>query len=324
MVGSVIVLDDKIIGEGFHLKSGQPHAEVNAIASVVEKSSLKDATIYVNLEPCSHFGKTPPCADLIIEKGIKKVVIGCTDTNPKVAGQGIKKLIQAGIDVTLGVWEAESIELNKRFFTFHNKKRPYIILKWAQTVNGFIAPLKIDISEERQPVWISNAYSQQYAHKMRAEEEAILVGKNTVLTDNPSLTTRNYAGNNPIRIFIDRNLEIAEDVKLYNNQTKTIVFTEKEKQSVEKTFFETIDFSRKVPQQICDVLHKDNIQSVIIEGGAKTLQSFIDADLWDEAFIFTGKGNFKNGVKAPSLNGSLAAEDIISTDLLQIFKNKNS
>ncbi len=325
LVGSVIVLNDIIIGEGFHLKAGQPHAEVNAIANASETSLLKEATIYVNLEPCSHYGKTPPCADLIIEKGIKKVVIGCTDINPAVAGKGVQKLMQAGCDVTIGILEAECLEINKRFFTFHSKKRPYIILKWAQTADGFTAPnSKTDSTEisEKKPFWISNSFSQQYAHKMRAEEHAILVGKNTAITDNPSLTARNFAGENPVRIFIDRNLDIIEKSNLYNEAAETIVITEKAKGAVKNISFEVANFAENLPLQICEILHKKNIQSVIIEGGAKTLQSFIEANLWDEAYIFNGIFNLEKGLKAPELKGSKISEMKLGDDTLQLFKNK--
>lgn len=322
LVGSVIVHNNKIIGEGWHYKAGQPHAEVNAIASVNETDLLKDATIYVSLEPCSHFGKTPPCADLIIEKGIKKVVIGSTDPNPKVAGHGIKKLMEAGCEVIVGVLENECNELNKRFFTFHSKKRPYIFLKWAVTADGFIAP-KNETREEKKPVWITNEFSRQLAHKMRAEEQSILVGTNTVLQDNPSLTVRDWSGENPMRIVIDRNLKIPEDFSVLNGQVKTIVFTEKNMSEKENLEFFKIDFSEEISAQICETLFHRNIQSVIIEGGAKTLQTFIDTNLWDEALVFKNTISFVDGISAPNFKGKLISQKIIKNDLLQIYKNEN-
>lgn len=323
LVGSVIVHNNKIIGEGWHYKAGQPHAEVNAIKSIENKELLKTATIYVSLEPCSHFGKTPPCADLIIESGIKKVVVGSLDPNPKVAGRGIKKLMEAGCEVIVGVLDNECDELNKRFFTFFENKRPYIFLKWAETADGFISP-KSEKRNETKPVWITNEFSRQLVHKMRAEEQAILVGTNTALQDNPSLTVRDWAGENPIRIVIDRNLKIPSDFSVFDASSKTIVFNEKKSRTSENLNFEKIDFSEKIPQQICDALYQRNIQSVIIEGGAKTLQSFIDANLWDEAFVFNGSIRFEEGVKAPVFKGFLISEENIKNDTLRIFKNPNS
>ena len=323
LVGSVIVHDGKIIGEGWHYKAGLPHAEVNAIKSVVSPELLKEATIYISLEPCSHFGKTPPCADLIIENEIKKVVVGSLDPNPKVAGRGIKKLMDAGCEVIVGVMEEECNELNKRFFTFHQKKRPYIFLKWAQTADGFIAP-KENLRIETKPVWITNEFSRQLVHKMRAEEQAILAGTNTVLQDNPSLTVREWAGENPMRIVIDRSLKLSQDFSVFDESSNTIIFNEKETITSENLYFQKIDFSEKIPQQICTSLFQRNVQSVIIEGGAKTLQTFIDANLWDETWVFNGKSNFEEGIKAPIFKGVFISEEKIKDDTLRIFKNPNS
>lgn len=323
LVGSVIVHDGKIIGEGWHYKAGLPHAEVNAIKSVVSPELLKEATIYISLEPCSHFGKTPPCADLIIENEIKKVVVGSLDPNPKVAGRGIKKLMDAGCEVIVGVMEEECNELNKRFFTFHQKKRPYIFLKWAQTADGFIAP-KENLRIETKPVWITNEFSRQLVHKMRAEEQAILAGTNTVLQDNPSLTVREWAGENPMRIVIDRSLKLSQDFSVFDESSNTIIFNEKETITSENLYFQKIDFSEKIPQQICTSLFQRNVQSVIIEGGAKTLQTFIDANLWDETWVFNGKSNFEEGIKAPTFKGVFISEEKIKDDTLRIFKNPNS
>ncbi|MCB0461097.1 MAG: bifunctional diaminohydroxyphosphoribosylaminopyrimidine deaminase/5-amino-6-(5-phosphoribosylamino)uracil reductase RibD [Flavobacteriaceae bacterium] len=300
MVGCVIVLNKKIIGEGFTSPYGGAHAEVNAINSVSDTSLLKKATLYVTLEPCSHFGKTPPCADLIIKHNIPKVVIGTMDTHSKVAGQGITRLEKAGCHVTVGVLENECKQHHKRFFSFHNKKRPYIILKWAQTTGGFIAPIH---KKEKNPVWITNKYSRQLVHKWRAEEQAILVGTNTVLEDNPSLTTRDWKGKHPVRIVLDKNESLTKDFNVFDNKADTML--------VKETSAEAI----------CDTLHKANITSVIIEGGAKTLQLFIDSGLWDEARVFTGKSNFNDGVKAPKFSGLLVSKEQIMDDTLKIYVN---
>lgn len=308
MVGSVIVCEGKIIGEGWHKKSGEPHAEVNAVNSVKDKSLLKKSTIYVSLEPCSHFGKTPPCCNLIIENEIPNVVIGTVDPNIKVAGNGIKKLIEAGINVTVGVLETECNELNKRFFTFHEKKRPYIILKWAESQDGFIAPLT---KSEQKPVWITNEFSRQLVHKWRSEEQAILVGTNTVIDDNPKLDTRDWAGNNPIRIVLDQNIRIPEDSNIFNNQAETIVFSK----------FDGIDFGQNIAPQIAEISHQHQIQSIIIEGGRQTLQTFIDENLWDEARIFIGSNSFENGTKAPILSLKKTTKLTIGNDTLIITRN---
>ena len=319
LVGSVIVYDGKIIGEGWHKKAGEPHAEVNAIKSVKDKTLLKKATIYVSLEPCSHFGKTPPCCNLIIENEIPNVVIGTVDPNIKVAGKGIKRLLDAGIKVTVGILEEDCYELNKRFFTFHEKKRPYIILKWAESQDGFIAPIE---KSEKKPIWITNSFSRQLVHKWRSEEQAILVGTQTVIDDNPKLDVRDWKGHNPVRIVLDQNKRIPNSSQILDNQTKTIVFS-KSKTTIEKenTIFENIDFKENIAIQIAQVLYKHQIQSVIIEGGSQTLQTFIDAKLWDESRIFIGKIDFKTGIKAPSLAKKNFEKSTISNDELIISRN---
>ncbi len=324
LVGSVIVHDGKIIGEGWHKKAGEPHAEVNAVNSVKDKSLLKEATIYVSLEPCSHFGKTPPCCDLIIANEIPNVVIGTVDPFAKVAGNGIKKLIESGKNVTVGVLENECNELNKRFFTFHQKKRPYIILKWAETADGFIAPeiLKPVQHDKLKPVWITNPYSRQLVHKWRTEEQAILVGTNTVLDDNPKLDARDYSGNNPIRIVLDKSGKISEKFHVKNNLQKTIFITECENfTSTENCIYENAIFDNNLLTSICNILYKFEIQSVIIEGGSKTLQSFINVNLWDEARVFIGQTTFQNGTTAPVISGNPVASFDIMNDELKIFKN---
>ena len=319
LVGSVIVHDGKIIGEGWHKKAGEPHAEVNAVNSVKDKSLLKEATIYVSLEPCSHFGKTPPCCDLIIANEIPNVVIGTVDPFSKVAGNGIKKLIESSKNVTVGILEDECNELNKRFFTFHQKERPYIILKWAETADGFIAPLS---KEEKAPMWITNKYSRQLVHKWRTEEQAILVGTNTVLDDNPKLDARDFLGNNPVRIVVDKSGKISEKYHVKDNSQKTIFITESEKfETTENCIYENVIFDKSLEQTIIPILYRHDIQSVIIEGGAKTLQSFIDANLWDEARVFTGQIKFQNGTTAPKLTGFPTTRFDIMDDQLKIFRN---
>ena len=323
-VGAVIVCKNKIIGEGFTSPYGGPHAEVNAINSVQNQDLLKEATIYVTLEPCSHHGKTPPCADLIINKEIPNIVIGCVDTNSLVAGKGIERLKKAGRNVTVGVCEEACKEHHKRFFTVQSKKRPYVILKWAETKDGFIAPLT---KEEQKPVWISNQYSQQLVHKWRSEEHTILVGTNTVIADNPSLTVRSWSGNNPIRIVIDKTLRISTEATVFDGNIKTIIITEKKEDKRKKrkekqnVIYETIDFSSQIAKQICEVLHKHQIQSVIIEGGAQTLQTFINENLWDEAKVFIGDINIKEGIKRPVFNAKLSSEEKIDNDILRIYRN---
>jgi diaminohydroxyphosphoribosylaminopyrimidine deaminase/5-amino-6-(5-phosphoribosylamino)uracil reductase len=319
LVGSVLVVADKIIGEGWHLEAGKAHAEVNAINSVADESLLEKATIYVSLEPCSHYGKTPPCADLIIAKGIKNVVVGSTDPNPKVAGKGIIKLMKAGCKVSVGVLEKECDALNKRFFTFQNKKRPFIFLKWAESQDGYIAPKSRDT---QAPVWITNTQSRQRVHQMRAEEQSILVGTNTVFEDNPSLTTREAEGSNPTRVLLDRQLRIPASAAVLDGTVKTIVITETAGIPLNNVVYECIDFDTSIASQVCDVLIRHDIQSVIIEGGSQTLQTFIDAGLWDEAHIYTGTGSFSEGLRAPSIQGQKISEEKIKNDRLTILKNK--
>lgn len=319
MVGSVIVYEDRIIGEGWHKKAGEPHAEVNAVNSVIDKSLLQKATIYVSLEPCSHFGKTPPCCDLIIQHKIPNVVIGTVDPNEKVAGRGIAKLIEAGANVSVGFLETECNELNKRFFTFHQKKRPYIILKWAETSDGFIAPKE---RQETKPVWITNQYSRQLVHKWRSEEQAILVGTQTVLEDNPKLDVRDWTGNSPVRVILDQNNRIHKDYNVLNGQVKTIVICQTRTAiDKENTIFEVIDFKQNIARQITEVLYRHQIQSLIVEGGQKTLATFIEENLWDEARIFTGSTIFTSGTKAPTFIKTPSEKYRISNDELIITKN---
>ncbi|ESU29232.1 diaminohydroxyphosphoribosylaminopyrimidine deaminase [Flavobacterium limnosediminis JC2902] len=326
LVGSVIVHNGKIIGEGWHQKAGEPHAEVNAVNSVKDKSLLSKATIYVSLEPCSHFGKTPPCCDLIIANNIPNVVIGTVDPFAKVAGSGIKKLMEAGKNVTVGVLEDECNKLNKRFFTFHQQKRPYIILKWAETADGFIAPDAIFRQGQndniKKPVWITNQYSRQLVHKWRSQEQAILVGTQTVLDDNPKLDVRDWGGKNPIRIVLDRTGKISEAYSVKDNKTKTIIITESQNfKNSENIFYENCTFDTSLAFTVADLLFRHEIQSVIIEGGRQTLQTFIDANLWDEALIFRGKATFKKGISAPNFSENLIKKQTVLDDELLIFRN---
>ena len=295
MVGAVIVHNGKIIGEGYHAKCGEGHAEVNAIRSVKDKTLLKETTIYVSLEPCSHYGKTPPCADLIISKGIPRVVVGCIDPFSQVSGRGIRKLREAGIDVTVGVLEEECKNLIRRFVTFNTQKRPYITLKWAESADGYI-----DINRENgSPVVLSTPVTSMYVHKQRAEHKAILVGRRTALLDNPSLTTRNWYGKNPLRLVIDRNLTLPAELKLFDHSTPTMVFTEKQKNSEDNLEYVALDFSKDILPQICTVLYDRKIQSLLVEGGTTLLQSFIDSELWDEIFVEHSEKVLYEGVKSP-------------------------
>ncbi len=315
LVGSVIVHEKKIIGEGFHLQFGKAHAEVNAIQSVTEKDLLKDSTLHVNLEPCSHFGKTPPCADLIIQHKIPRVVIGSYDPNPKVAGNGIKKLREAGVEVITGILKAESDFLNRRFITAHTKHRPYIILKFAQSADGFMA-----LNEPKQ-FWFTNELSKKLMHKWRTEEQGILVGRNTVAIDDCELTARLWRGKNPIRIVIDRKISLSSDKKIFNAFAKTFVFNEVETKTGGTIDFIQIDFTKNVLEQILRHLQANEIQSVIIEGGPATLQPFIEQNLWDEARIFTTPHQLKGGKPSPIISGIVIEETEIETDLLKVIIN---
>lgn len=322
MVGAVIVHNNRIIGEGFTSPYGGNHAEVNAINSVREKNILKEATLYVTLEPCSHYGNTPPCADLITKYSIPHVVIGIKDPHTKVAGKGIEKLNKSGCKVTVGVLEKECREHHKRFLSFQYKKRPYIILKWAETLDGFIAPEPSKRKDNPEPFWITNTASRQLVHKWRSEEQSILVGTTTVLEDNPKLDVRKWNGKNPIRLVLDKDLKIPSNFHVLDKSIKTILLTNIDKQElyINGVDYETIDFSKNIAKQICNVLYKHNITSILIEGGTKTLQTFIDANLWDEARVFTGNVPFKKGIKGPKLTASSTTKKI-SNDSLNIYTN---
>ncbi len=323
MVGCVIVHNNEIIGEGYTSAFGGPHAEVNAIESVEDKSLLSRASLYVSLEPCSHFGKTPPCADHIIKYNLPRVIIGTRDPNHLVTGNGIQKLVEAGCQVTVGVLEDACRQQNRRFFVYHQKKRPYIILKWAQSADGFIAPDPSIRSKVKEAYWITNPKSRQMVHQWRAEEQAILIGTNTALADNPQLSTRDYHGASPARVVLDRELRIPKHFHLMDGSIKTIVLTESTDLSkrLYSTVYEILDFSGNMLEQLCRILWKHHLLSVIIEGGAKTLKTFIEAGLWDEARVFTGPSKLQRGINAPEINGVLMNQSSVGTDQLKIYSN---
>ena len=315
MVGAVIVHDGKIIGEGYHQQFGEPHAEVNAVNSVQQPELLSESTIYVTLEPCSHFGKTPPCADLLVEKKFKRVVVGTLDAHSKVYKKGIKKLEDHGIDVTVGVCQEECRELNKTFFTFHEKKRPFVLLKWAQTKNGFI-----DNSEGKtgEVSWVSVPEMQVKVHQWRSEFETILVGKNTILNDDPSLTVRAVEGKNPMRLVLDSKLEVPETAKIFDEEVETVIFNIFEESAVGNIHRSKLQ--KVTPKAVLQVLYDSHFQSVLVEGGKQVLQSFIDAGLWDEARIITGQTSFKSGTLAPEINGQKFKEEVFYGDHISYIR----
>lgn len=305
MVGSVVVHNGKIIGEGYHRQYGKAHAEVNAINSVADKSLLKESVIYVSLEPCSHHGKTPPCAQLIIDSQIPKVVVACLDPYPAVSGRGIKMLQDAGIEVLVGVLEREAWMLNKEFFTVQTGNRPYIYLKWAQTQDGFIDKERKD-GEEPKPTPISDDFSKMLVHKKRSEVSAIMIGTNTAVNDNPSLTTRYWYGQNPLRIVLDRQGRVPSGYTIFDGKVETIVFTENvEVDSSENVTYIQVKFDNHLFENIFSLLRIRKINSVLVEGGRELLQSLIDKHLWDEAYIETSSVIFETGVKAPTIEGML-------------------
>ena len=314
MVGCVIVYDGEIIGEGYHKEYGKNHAEVNAINSVKDKSVLKNSILYVNLEPCCHHGKTPPCTDIIIKYNIPKVVIGCIDTFSKVSGQGIKKLKNSSVEVIYGVLEKDCIELNKRFFCYHIKKRPYIILKWAKSKDNFIAPIN-----QEKSFWMTSDESKKLVHNWRAEEDAILVGRKTVVADNPSLTVRECEGKNPIRIVIDKELSLNEKSNVFDDQAETIVFNNIKTAIIDKITYLKADFNN-LNKGILKQLYNRDILSLIIEGGAFTINSFIENGLYDEIRVFTTNKVLENGIKSPNIPEIKNSKNItINNDKLEIF-----
>ena len=316
MVGCVIVHDGQIIGEGWHQKYGGPHAEVNAVAAVEDKSLLPKSTAYVTLEPCSHFGKTPPCADLLIIHGVKNIVICNTDPNPLVAGNGIKKLFDAGAQVRVGVLEEQGLELNKRFFTFHSKKRPFILLKWAETADGFIAG--VNYKQEQ----ISGKLAQRLVHKWRTEEQAILVGSRTALHDNPRLNTRLWSGQNPLRLVIDKQLQLPQTLHLFDKTQPTVAYNFVKQEVQENLYFVQLQEQEPLLPQIMQDLHRRNILSVLIEGGTFLLESLLQAGLWDEAIVFKSKDKtLGSGIKAPSMiHGQLLDTQTLGPDQLLHYR----
>jgi diaminohydroxyphosphoribosylaminopyrimidine deaminase / 5-amino-6-(5-phosphoribosylamino)uracil reductase len=319
LVGCVIVKDEKIIAEGYHAEYGKAHAEVNAIHSLPENFDLSDCTLYVNIEPCSHHGKTPPCSDLILKKNFKKVVISNIDTNPLVGGKGIERLKKAGIEVETGILEKEGRELNKRFFTFHEKKRPYIILKWAETNDGFIS--RLPLPENKSENWITGEESKRLSHQWRAQEQAIMVGSNTVLNDDPQLTVRLAEGKNPLRIVLDRQLRVPDDFNIFDNSAPTLVFTKNDKPSQKNVNYVKLSDGDPV-QSILEETYELNISSIIIEGGSQLLNGFIKNKSWDEARIFVNPNkNFVKGIQAPAFDKKNTSPEKTGGDLLYTIKN---
>lgn len=325
MVGAVIVHQGKIIGEGYHRKYGEAHAEVNAIASVRDESLLKEATIYVSLEPCSHFGKTPPCAELIIKKQIPRVVIGCLDPFPEVSGRGVRMLREAGVEVVTGVMEEEARELNRVFMTFQEKRRPYIYLKWAQSADGFMDRLRTDNS--LPAVVLSSSETLRRVHHLRANVAAIMVGTQTALLDNPSLTVRHWAGKSPVRVVLDRTLRIPPHYHLLDGAVKTLVFTAVEAVSRENVEYVTIDFGQPVLPQVMRELYVRKLDSLMVEGGATLLGHFLEDGLWDQMLVETAPVNLESGVKAPDLSrvASLSLTDVkkVQDHVISVFLRKN-
>jgi len=314
MVGCVLVYNDEIIGEGWHQQYGGPHAEVNAIQDVGRHDLLSDCTLYVNLEPCAHHGKTPPCTGLVVSSGIKKVVLANQDPNPIVAGRGTNQLRESGVEVIEGVMESEGIFLNRRFFCFHRSHRPYIILKWAQTSDGFMARINYDSK------WISNQASRQLVHKYRSQEDAIMVGRNTVQYDDPQLTVRHWKGKNPIRVVLDPKLSLDNSLKVFDGSVSTLCYNYI-KDETDSNFQMIKGPENGFLEFIGEDLYQRNILSVLIEGGSKLLTSLIDNNYWDEARIFTSSIEFGEGMKAPDMPGPSEEKTNISGDLLRTYYN---
>ncbi|MFM7218406.1 MAG: bifunctional diaminohydroxyphosphoribosylaminopyrimidine deaminase/5-amino-6-(5-phosphoribosylamino)uracil reductase RibD [Bacteroidota bacterium] len=320
MVGSVVVVDGRIVGEGFHQEFGGPHAEVMAIRDAlkhVSEDQLRNATLYVNLEPCSHHGKTPPCTELLIARGIPRVVVGTLDPFQEAAGRGLRQLHAAGIKTDHGMLEAECLELNRRFFIFHQQRRPYILLKFAQSADGFMAP----VPGPGSPKWISGPISRKLVHKWRTEEQGIMVGANTARIDNPQLTARLWPGRQPVRIVIDRKGTLPSSLYLFDRSVPTIVFSGKPGKEAHNLEFAYLDEKKSLIDQLLHELHARSIQSVMVEGGRFLLDQFIERGTWDEARIFTAPIHLKEGIKSPGVGGKLIAEHPVGEDRLSIFMN---
>ena len=320
MVGSVIVCRGRIIGEGFHREYGGPHAEVHAVASVTRPELLPESTLYVNLEPCAHHGKTPPCADLIIARGIPRVVVGTRDPFPSVNGRGIEKLRHAGVEVVTGILEEECRELNRRFLTFHEKGRPWVILKWAQSADGFMDRERQE-EEMGRPVWITGTDARRLVHRSRAQEAAILVGRITAETDNPALTTRDWSGPHPLRMVLDPSGRLPHHLRLFDLSTPTVVVTQHPWSEKENLSFLKVFPGEDLPSRILEYLRAARKLSLIVEGGRNTLQGFLDAGLWDEAHVYTGRVWFGKGIPAPRAGGKSVAMDPLGDSLLTVLRH---
>jgi len=320
MVGAVLVCDGKIIGEGWHQFYGKSHAEVNAIEDC-KKNGLENlmsrSSLYVNLEPCNHFGKTPPCTDLILENKIPEVVIGMRDPNPNVEGEGMLKLRNAGVQVEENLLKTACEELNRRFITYQTRQRPYIIIKYAQSLDGFIAPLASDGKIH----WISNTYSRQLVHKWRSEEDSVMAGYHTVLKDNPQLTVRSWSGRNPVRIVVDDHLTLPPESLVFNGDSPTLLFNTVKDEHSRNVEYIKYNPAESLPAQVCKLLRSKNIQSVILEGGVRLIQKFVNEGIWDEARILTAPHNLEQGISAPLISGTLVAQDLIQDDELHIWRN---
>ena len=320
MVGCVIVHENRIIGEGYHSIFGGPHAEIAAIKNVTDPSLLKKSILYVNLEPCSHYGKTPPCTKVIIENKIPFVIAGTLDPNPVVSGKGIQELKENGINVKTDVLKEECFHLNRRFFTFYLKKRPYIILKWAQTRDGFI-DLERKENEKAKITWITNETCRQLVHKWRTEEQAILVGSGTVIKDNPQLTVRNWPGRSPLRMVIDRNARLSGNLHILDGSVETIVFTHVPSKNGNNLKYVLLRKDVDIISGVLDYLYTSNIQSVIVEGGKILIEEFFRRNMWDEARVFTGNSDFRNGVPAPQIHSEPFEILEVAGILLKIYRN---
>ena len=319
MVGSVIVHDNKIIGEGYHIKAGGAHAEVHAVNAVKDKSLLQESTLFVNLEPCCHQGRTPACTGVIMQNKIPNVVIGSLDSNPLVAGKGVEILRKAGVNVTKGVLENKCRFVNRRFYTYHQKKRPYIILKWAQTMDGYLDICRGKVTA--RPTWITSEPVRWLVHKWRAEEDAVLVGTDTALMDNPCLNVRDWHGKNPLRLVLDKSSRLPADLQLFDGNIPTIVYTGNKKTGKTNLQYREISFDNNILEQILEDLYQQQVLSVFIEGGAKLLNSFISSGSWDEARVFAGNIFFRDGIKAPALPGEIACRKELENCFLFITRN---
>lgn len=314
LVGCVIIANGRIIGEGWHQQFGGPHAEIIALQSVTDGTLLQKATVYVNLEPCSHFGKTPPCADKLVQTGVQRVVIANRDTNPLVKGKGIEKLRAAGIEVTEDVLKEEGRQLNRRFFARIEQGIPYIILKWAESADGFMA------TKENKPTWISNEYSRQRVHQWRSEEDAVLVGTNTAAIDDPELNVRHWTGRNPLRIVIDKSLRLSTSLHLFDQSQSTLCYNLQRDEAQNNLTFVKLNEKNFLSDLLHDLSNR-NIGSVIVEGGAQTLHAFITGGWWHEARIIRSKTTLGAGVPSPILRGASLYEDEITGDRLSVVMN---